>query len=168
MSQPEAARHPTRRRPTSFGRLPISATAPPLPLSAAGLPPGFRSSRCSGEATAPGARLATAAVGALASWRDEPSSALRDLLVRERCPPLFLAVMTGGALCAKAGRRGWFLGSIVGDCYSVVLGTWSRRYVRELGIAAEQLHRGFEVPETTVCRIVAQPMIPVLLGRSAQ
>jgi hypothetical protein len=114
------------------------------------------------------ASLATAAVGALASWRDEPSSALRDLLVRERCPPLFLAVMTGGALCAKAGRRGWFLGSIVGDCYSVVLGTWSRRYVRELGIAAEELHRGFEVPETTVCRIVAQPMIPVLLGRSAQ
>ena len=111
--------------------------------------------------------LAREAVDIIASWKRAPRVELMTLLVKERCPPFFLAVDVGGAWSREAGPRGRGLGTIVGHCYGVLLG-WrsrSRRYVRSFGDMADRACR-FGVSEAEVTKVVAEEMIPFALGRA--
>lgn len=106
--------------------------------------------------------LATGLVDALRNWQRAPERTRSRMEVTQKGKDFCLAVDVGGHWHEKAGYLGQSLGRALGRCYSVVLSPENPRYVRWLGEAADITSHALNVPEHTVCEVVAASLLPLV------
>jgi hypothetical protein len=100
--------------------------------------------------------LARQAVHSALDWNGASTTLVQSLLLEERCARFFLAVDVGGSHFQITSSQAYWLGRLVGDVFSVILGAQSRRYVRSLGDAVEVAMEHFCVPEAAIYSEIAE------------